>query len=74
MLQKLWPVSQMDAQWFRQKKSTGENCWAQKGKNIKVTKFQLAFANFTPQTNLIKTEWRFLALVRYPNSSPVHLF
>lgn len=34
MLRKLRLATQMDARWFRQKKSTGVSCWAGRGKNI----------------------------------------
>ena len=73
MLPKLWPDTHMDAQWLRQKKPTGKNCGAGGGQSIKGTKFLFASAKFTRKINLIKTEWRLLA-VGIQTVPPAHLF
>lgn len=57
---------------FKQKKLTGENCWAGRGRNTIGTQFPLAFANFTLKEIWLKLNEGFWQDAS--NRCPAHLF
>lgn len=56
MLQKLWLVTQMDAQWFRQKKSTGGKLSGEGREDYYRNEVPVSFCQFHPKRTLMKTE------------------